>query len=464
MLRGTSQSLVRRSLVAARAYYVRTNGSDSNNGLENTAGGAFLTIQKAVDTVLNGVDLNGFDVSINVGAGTYTGAVTIARPFVGMGTVTIQGNYSTPSNIVISTTSADAFLVTNGAAVQIGGMKIRTTTSGNGISATTGGYAVSIQNEFGACADSHINAGSGTVLISGSYTISGGATSHWHVGGNQGLITVAGTPTITLTGTPAFSAYFGGVSQGRITCAGAVFSGSATGKKFLVHHLGIIHCLGQSLDYLPGDAAGEESDLGRFIGSLTYPLPWRPGFASDDQIGPLEITGAADTLMSNAANRIVLMPFLVPHRLSVDAMGVWVVTNGTSATSYLGRLGIYRSDGRGRPKTTGGLIIDAGTIDLTTGSTGAYRTVSMTATELYEGIYWAAFAWNIATGGSAAAATLRTVTLRGLPSSSVLAGGALPNNVYFNNTDYTGGLPTTLPALTANNSANVSPGIVLVVV
>ncbi|WP_025692597.1 complement C1q domain-containing protein [Paenibacillus zanthoxyli] len=56
-------------------YYVRTDGNDSNNGLSNTAGGAFKTIQKAVKSVPKHAD---HAVVINVAAGTYAEDVLIA--------------------------------------------------------------------------------------------------------------------------------------------------------------------------------------------------------------------------------------------------------------------------------------------------------------------------------------------------------------------------------------------------
>ena len=66
----------RELLTANRTYYVRTDGSDGNTGLANTSGGAFLTIQKAIDTAA-ALDLSVYNVTIQLADGTYT----IASPY-----------------------------------------------------------------------------------------------------------------------------------------------------------------------------------------------------------------------------------------------------------------------------------------------------------------------------------------------------------------------------------------------
>jgi hypothetical protein len=260
----------REKLTANRTYYVRTDGSDSNTGLANTAGGALLTIQKAIDVVAEAVDTAGYTVTIQVGAGTYTGANVITGQFVGAGAVVIQGDTTTPANVVVSVTSGHCFRATAGTYVTITGFKVQTTTSGLGLVAEYGSTMIVGVMEFGACVTGHWYAAqSGTMLCLSNYTVSGGGAYHWHSDSTGCLIYVANN-TITITGTPAFSSFFAGVSQGKIKCPGITFSGSATGPRFLSHFNGSIDTGSGSLTYLPGDSAGSVLDGGTYIGSTVY--------------------------------------------------------------------------------------------------------------------------------------------------------------------------------------------------
>jgi hypothetical protein len=69
-------------------YYVRTDGSDSNTGLANSAVGAFKTIQKAVSMIPMIVN---HAVIVNAAAGTYAEEISISG-FSGRGTIQINGD------------------------------------------------------------------------------------------------------------------------------------------------------------------------------------------------------------------------------------------------------------------------------------------------------------------------------------------------------------------------------------
>src|SRR5688572_16298212 len=69
-------------LTANTNFYVRTDGSNSNDGLANTAGGAWLTLQGAIDNLYKNWDFGSFAPTLNVGAGTFA-PFSVAHPWSG---------------------------------------------------------------------------------------------------------------------------------------------------------------------------------------------------------------------------------------------------------------------------------------------------------------------------------------------------------------------------------------------
>jgi hypothetical protein len=68
------------TLTSDTTYYVRQDGNDTNDGLSDTSGGAFATIQKALNYVA-GVNANGFGVTVQIGPGTWaSGCAVNGRP------------------------------------------------------------------------------------------------------------------------------------------------------------------------------------------------------------------------------------------------------------------------------------------------------------------------------------------------------------------------------------------------
>jgi hypothetical protein len=255
----------RETLSGNRTYYVRTDGNDGNNGLTDSAGGAFATLQKAFNTIAT-LDLNGFTVTVQVKDGTYTAGVNMDKPWVG-GNIVFQGNATTPGNVVISTTSANCFQlgVAPGGSVLVKDMELRTTTSGYGLIVTVPGR-LDFQNlRFGACAQDHtIASGSGSQIVcTGDYAIVGGAPRHMNaLGGGSIAVT---TRTVTLTGTPAFSAAFAVASRvGSINGHSNTYSGSATGKRYDVVLNAVINTNGGGASYFPGNSAGTTATGGQY--------------------------------------------------------------------------------------------------------------------------------------------------------------------------------------------------------
>lgn len=258
-------SSVRERLTANRTYYVRTDGNDSNTGLVDSAGGAFLTIQKAIDTIAS-LDCSIYNLTIQIADGTYTGA-NILKSIIGSGYVTIQGNSGTPANVLINSTGTPfaATGVTNLYIIK----DLKIITSANGIQAIGAPTYIRFSNiVFGATTGSHLYAdGFGTKIEAvGNYSIVG-STGQAHiqcVGG--GKVAISGK-TITLTGTPNWGAFFIWMDRGlcMVEAFGCTFSGSATGTRYTSSNNSVIFTAGAGLTYLPGSVNGSVSSGGLYV-------------------------------------------------------------------------------------------------------------------------------------------------------------------------------------------------------
>lgn len=248
------RSATRELLTANRTYYVRTDGSNSNTGLVDSAGGAFLTLQKAADVVYGMLDLGGFDVTIQVRTGTYTGAISIASPQVGAGNITFNGDTTTPSNVFLNVANSVFTVSGYGSKVRIQGFKLASSSGWAAINADAGGFVnITGKMEYGTAANYHISATAGALIFmaSAEEVISGGAVYHYSAASGGYIQSLF--PTFTLSGTPAFTAFANAESAASLLIAAiAGTTGSATGKRYNCVSAGSI-AGGQTL---PGSTAG----------------------------------------------------------------------------------------------------------------------------------------------------------------------------------------------------------------
>lgn len=251
-------------LIADRTYYVRTDGSDSHTGLSNTAGGAFLTIQKAIDTAAL-YYWAGYQCTIQVGPGTWTAAIALRNlSGIGSGPPIIIGDETTPANVIVSRSGNCFSLDGIGTLWNIRGFRIAS--SANAAIFADRGSRFAWQNcEFGT-SGYHIDARYGVVASStGPYKIIGNAFYHYRLSAARLLI---GAGTITLTGTPAWGGHLCYLEDGSsLNCNGGsvTFSGAATGARYNVQSNSVANTNGAGASYFPGNAVGATSTGGVYL-------------------------------------------------------------------------------------------------------------------------------------------------------------------------------------------------------
>ena len=247
---------VRELLTAARTYYVRTDGSDSNDGLSNSSVGAFATAQKAIDVVAS-LDTGIYNVTLSISAGTF-GAITLKDP-LGSGSVTISG--AGASQTILDGASVDAVNCGLSRKYVLSALRMRSS-GGSGITCLAGAAVTISGVDFGSCAAYHLNIAGGT-LNGASYSVSGGAAVHWYCA-NGGQIVCAGI-TLTLSASIAFTTAFAFCNVASFMRVNAnTFSGAATGVRYTVANGSVIFVSGAGESYLPGSAAGNVGAGGQY--------------------------------------------------------------------------------------------------------------------------------------------------------------------------------------------------------
>jgi hypothetical protein len=249
---------VREQLAAARVYYVRTDGSDANNGLSNSAAGAFLTLQKAVDTIA-ALDIGTQTVTIQVGDGTYSSGAAVSGPWLGSGAVEVRGE--NPTGAVIATSGGHCIYVRGGGRLKISRLKLQTSGAlGDCVRTDSNGHVeVGPNVEFGAAVNRHTYCDFGSVLLAANYTISGGATEH-HYANNGGFIQSGGGLTVTITGSPTFTSFALSYGCSNIYTANNTYVGATTGRRYEIKLNGSIQTFGGGPNYFPGTTAGLNVD------------------------------------------------------------------------------------------------------------------------------------------------------------------------------------------------------------
>lgn len=254
-------NVTRINLTADTTFYVSSTGNDSTG--TGAVGAPWATITHAYNYLVNHVNLAGYTATIQVAdsGSAYAPAVMTGRP-IGNGDVIIRGNPTTPANVVITATSANAFYLVGGASAYIRGFRVTATGAnndiGNGIYVNGAGSVALIENiTFGACSTAWMSAAScGQVFVVGDFTGAGNTEAALRSFAG-GLIYM--TPVVaTFTGTPAMGLGFAlaRVNGNVVVDAATTFSGAVTGSRYQATMGGAISTTTGNINFLPGNSAG----------------------------------------------------------------------------------------------------------------------------------------------------------------------------------------------------------------
>ena len=254
-----------------KTWYVRTDGSDANDGSANDAAHAFKTIQAAINFVTSNYNLGVYSATIMIAAGLYD-SITLVKYNASTGKIYIRGASAESTTLTKNDGNAINCVVSAGS-YELRDMTIMQTNTQD-----TGGVVNCLFINEGASADvancnfvfseSALNSGTnGIVRVNnGSITLRGnvslqanglgsGSRINMLMGSSGGTLTLASD--LTMNGICQRTAWASSGGQiVRSPTALPVILGEVTGKRYEVGLSGIINTAGCGASYFPGTTAG----------------------------------------------------------------------------------------------------------------------------------------------------------------------------------------------------------------
>ncbi len=251
---------IRRKLSSNTNYYVSQTGNNSNNGTSSST--AFLTMSRIIDE-LTRIDGNGFDLTINLGAGTWPGITFYPYACLGIRSLILNGGGI--GNTIISSGSSNGITTRSGGGFETLQIKnISFDGANNGIQSSFGHRVLVESLSFNNISITSIASTSGVTLFNGPISVEG--TSRSFISAQEhAYIWIPNVTSITMVNTPSFTNTIQCFSHALIAINNATFSGSSTGSRYLCDVGGTINTYGRGANYIPGSSAGTTSGGGQYI-------------------------------------------------------------------------------------------------------------------------------------------------------------------------------------------------------
>lgn len=246
--------------------FVATTGNDSNSGLTSSV--PVLTGQRALN-ILSAYDLNTHTATIQFADGTYPGAMVLPNAPWQTGTLIIQGNMTTPANVIFSLTAA------NGQTIVARGFNCVAQVQGITFNSSSATHLVYLLAQLGGvitytnCAfkgltsfDVYANNG-GLAVASGPCSTTGNRVAHIRAD-TQGRAQPQ-SQALTITGTPTYSSGFVlGISGGTVSAAFMTFTGTYSGPHYNLDTNAVITTNGAGENFFPGTTVGVKTNGGQY--------------------------------------------------------------------------------------------------------------------------------------------------------------------------------------------------------